>query len=685
MICSTCRSQNAENARFCNNCGATLIVSGETETLASAHDESRTLEVTPNDQLMGRVIDGRYRIEGLVGVGGMGSVYRATRVLIGDEVAIKILHTERVADPHAAERFRREAQASARLKHPNAVSIYDFGISSDGLQYLVMELIEGQSLREVMKQQGRLPAPFAAEITAQVCAALDEAHRQHIVHRDIKPDNIILNSTASGLRVKVLDFGIAKLRDDAASHLTQTGSVMGTPHYMSPEQCLGEELDARADIYSMGIVLYEMLCGRVPFSSPISTAVVVQHVNQPPPSLRSINVGISPQIEAAVLHALQKSREARPQTATAFAREVTTATGMVPVHHEDRWSGGIVQPLVSQVTDEERTVERRQRNVFEPQTVPKEMAPTIHLSHISGSTGSLPAARPTTGNGTVSVGILSQAAGHKYAIGGAALVLLTIIGLVSWRTLQGIQTPTNSNRASKTETDATNGPNWPPTGMAYVPGGTFMMGSNQGDLDSRPAHSVTVKPFFIDKYEVTRADYAKFVRETNRRQPLGWLENGTFPPRTERWPVTGVSWDDAIDYAKWAGKRLPTEQEWEFAARGSDGRLYPWGTEWKKEAANAGTTTHGRVGDVGEHSEGASPFGAFDMVGNAWEWTASDWVPYPRGRLQYPPQGDEKVIRGGSWQSSSQYATTVYRSGIARSGDKSGYESTGFRCVKDLQ
>jgi serine/threonine-protein kinase len=211
-----------------------------------------------------------------------------------------------------------------------------------------MELLEGLSLRQIIKHEGPLPPSVTAEITTQVCAALDEAHRCHIVHRDIKPDNIIINSTIAGLRVKVLDFGIAKLRDDVASHLTQTGSVMGTPHYMSPEQCLGEELDSRADIYSMGIVLYEMLCGRVPFNSPVSTAVVVQHVNQPPQSLRTINPGISAQVEAVVFHALEKRRDARPPTAGALAQELTAAvhSTSVPAPGHATWPqmSGSLQP-----------------------------------------------------------------------------------------------------------------------------------------------------------------------------------------------------------------------------------------------------------------------------------------------------------------------------------------------------
>lgn len=384
MICQTCNATNADAARFCSDCGAELgrstpsghaanqVSTNESESLSGSpsptfeHDEITKVrpsagaqpaaaaptkendedEVTrvrsavspsytpivserptpsANDAVIGRTIEGKYRIDSKLGAGGMGAVYSAHRLLIGDEVAIKILHPEHVSEPQATERFRREAQAAARLKHPNAVSIYDFGVTSDGLVYLVMELVEGQSLRQIIKQQGPLTQSAAAEVINQVCAALDEAHRQQIVHRDLKPDNIIVNPMVTGLRVKVLDFGIAKLRDMAASNLTQTGSVMGTPHYMSPEQCLGEELDSRSDIYSLGIVLYEMLAGVVPFNSPTSTAVVVQHVNQAPPSLRTINLSISPAVEAVVLHALAKKREERPQTAGMLAQELNAA------------------------------------------------------------------------------------------------------------------------------------------------------------------------------------------------------------------------------------------------------------------------------------------------------------------------------------------------------------------------
>lgn len=329
MNCLNCRKPNDDQARFCYDCGTVLPPSFEdtvspAPTVASPSGGNQ-LKGGRVDPLIGRTLDNRYRIDRKLGKGGMSTVYVATRLQIGDVVAIKILELGETPDQHSAERFRREAQATARLKHPNAVSIYDFGITPEGLHYLVMELVEGQDLRAIIKQQGPLSPSMTLEIVTQVCAALEESHRQNIIHRDVKPDNIIVNNVANRLRVKVLDFGVAKLCDLAVTHITQAGSVMGTPHYMSPEQCMGEEIDSRSDIYSLGVVLYEMMCGVVPFNAPSTTAVVMQHVNQPPPPPRSRNISITPALESVILHALEKRRETRPQTAGMLAQELTAA------------------------------------------------------------------------------------------------------------------------------------------------------------------------------------------------------------------------------------------------------------------------------------------------------------------------------------------------------------------------
>lgn len=224
-----------------------------------------------------------------------------------------------------------------------------------------------------------------------------------------------------------------------------------------------------------------------------------------------------------------------------------------------------------------------------------------------------------------------------------------------------------------------------PEGMVYVPGGEFMMGRDEkdgGDEYERPAHKVPVKPFFMDQYDVTNEDYAKFVKATGHRVPSNWL-NGDYAAGASHRPVTGVTWDDATAYAKWAGKRLPTEEEWEFAARGTDGRLYPWGNDWSAGLANADGASNGTV-DVGTY-KGASPFGAYDMVGNAWQWTASKLTTYPGGSIPGQIAGTNlRVIRGGTYASTASQATATYRRGWPATG-ADNYNNTGFRCVEDVK
>jgi formylglycine-generating enzyme required for sulfatase activity len=225
----------------------------------------------------------------------------------------------------------------------------------------------------------------------------------------------------------------------------------------------------------------------------------------------------------------------------------------------------------------------------------------------------------------------------------------------------------------------------PPDGMVYIKGGTFKMGGdsqefNDGNFTS-PPHEVTVRPFFMDVYEVTCEEYKKFIDATGYEPPKNWYGK-EFPKGTAKFPVTNVTWDAANAYAKWAGKRLPTEAEWEFAARGTDGRLYTWGNVWQENQANANKINN-RMVEVGTYKS-ASPFGIFDLIGNAWEWTATNLEPYPNGTMpKVKPNVDYKIIRGGSWESTSKSATTTRR-GFYGARDEDSYANTSFRCVKDV-
>jgi serine/threonine-protein kinase len=221
-----------------------------------------------------------------------------------------------------------------------------------------------------------------------------------------------------------------------------------------------------------------------------------------------------------------------------------------------------------------------------------------------------------------------------------------------------------------------------PDGMVFVPGGTFKMGRNDGDELERPAHIVEVKPFFIDRNEVTNEEYQRFISATKRRAPAHWV-GGKVPDGQMKLPVVNVSWGDANAYARWAKKRLPGEAEWEFAARGTDARVYPWGNEWKPDYANAGQGRKGRILEAGSYAPGASPFGALDMCGNVWEWTASDFKDYPGSKIPSAFVGAGlKVIRGGAYDATPKNSTTTYRGAVSPDG---AYDKTGFRCVRNAK
>ncbi|MBA3455046.1 MAG: serine/threonine protein kinase [Deltaproteobacteria bacterium] len=272
-----------------------------------------------DDARIGLVVDGRYRVEDRIAAGGMGVVYRAVRLGLDKPVAIKFLHRSQASVPHQRERFNREAAAMSRLSHPNLVSIIDYG-DVDGAPYLVMEYQHGESLRRVL-ERGSLPIERVISIARQILAGLGSAHVSGVVHRDLKPDNVLLLSSADDI-VKILDFGVAKLieGDGSPSEMSvMARTILGTAAYMSPEQARGQAIDPRADLYAVGIMLYEMVVGRRPFEAERDLAVLRMQVEDPPLRPRNIAPEISPELEVVMLRALEKKRTERWETAEAFS------------------------------------------------------------------------------------------------------------------------------------------------------------------------------------------------------------------------------------------------------------------------------------------------------------------------------------------------------------------------------
>jgi serine/threonine-protein kinase len=694
-------------------------------------------------------LDARYSLERRLGQGGMGVVFQARHIFLKTRHAIKVIIPDLVGnDPNLATRFRQEALAAAAIRHQNIIAVTDFGVVRGNMPFLVMEFIEGRSLQDILAVEGAMSPQRAWEFISAIAAGVGAAHRQGIVHRDLKPLNIMVQDNVSIAEgVKILDFGLAKIKSGellGSFVQAQTSGLMGSPFYMAPEQWSDEEPDARADIYSLGVILYQMLSGEVPFKGSSIPSIMKKHLTLPPPSFQSMGIAVPPPIEAVVRHALEKEVSARIDSIPAFLRDLHAAVNAAPaVASAQRetvamdfnktvasitqppmtpapdLSATAAQPPIAQETNfgvslnslasVNREEEERDRKEREQQEKLERMAMQAkeledRLDRLSGSMP--PAMDPETthvqGSATnaqwVSTGPPAVGPGKPMIvdfspkrkalpslllIGGAVMVLvLAGVGIGAYFMLRpgvivdGPQ-PTPSPAASpgkKVE-------------LAAIEGGTFEMGRNTGPPQETPAHTVTVQPFLMDTTEVTNTEYADFVRETNHTPPSHWA--GNKPPfGQELWPVVNVSLDDATAFAAWRSKRdgvayrLPTEEEWEYAARnGAQGDLYPWGPRWQDGAAILKDAT---PFPVGSRPSGKNKWGVVDLIGNVWELTSSKVSVYPGNQREIPKSYQDWItIRGAGYISDPANAeapvTSCLRDFVPPSTKKT---LLGFRLVR---
>jgi serine/threonine protein kinase len=793
---------------------------------------NRTDIVTPIPA--GQILADRYEILSHLGTGGMATVYKARDLLADQLIAIKVVLPVVSREVRLREKLKQELLVARKLTHPNIVRIYDIG-EHQGLLFISMELIEGLTVDEILRERKRFSVEEFLALFDQFTSALSYIHSQQVLHRDIKPQNLMYDSDWN---LKVMDFGIA--RDMASVPATQS-TRMGTPAYMSPELLKGAPLTPTSDIYSAGIMFFELLTGARPFRK----GSLHERMNKRLPRLSKIIRDIPPDLDQMVYRCLQFRSEDRfqsvdeliaaisprhnsvvPSTGTLsdlLQTDPPALTDVLPLFvrivrqlaavHGDKscrpiltpqnifWSPEDVQIKTSPAAqaqhtraidskytsfegfDESALTGAQQvqsdiyilgfiyyeillgRKLFEAQfgdfdqrdsgfrwlswhCDPAKAAislkevlrecPSKLSDTIQSMMQKVPGAKPDLATVEASLEtVLKELSRQDNAaadtvrlkrrrswtttrqrlaatgrlvkkvmlISAATVILIGILTAGGWLLRRVWQLasspaaspdvlPTTSARPATTPQPQTALPQTVDSGtglMVLVPEAEFQMGNDDGPVNAdsnyeseAPRHSVRLPAFYIDKYEVTNRFYKEFCDSTGRKYPQNPTWDSSYFEKPD-YPVMNVSWYDAQAYAQWAGKRLPTEAEWEFSARGTNGNLFPWGQDFQEGAANIAGSADGYkyTAPVGSVTLDASPFGVMDMAGNVAEWVENLYTLYPGnpGRLPSNEQG-QRVVRGSGMAFGPESARLTSRMPRAPTGRWIGI---GFRCSVDVQ
>ncbi len=543
---------------------------------------------------------GKYELEEFLG-GGMSHVYRARDTVIGRTVAVKILTDAGCQDAEAKARFLAEARMAGNIAHDNVLSIYDFGEDEHHRPFMVMEFLRGEDLRHAIKNGHTGDLKVKIKIALQIARALEYIHTQKIIHRDIKPENVHVN--AAGV-VKLMDFGIAKTEGLA---MTRAGYVLGTPYYMAPEQVMGQDVTDQVDVYSFGVLMFELMTGDKPIGGDSVERIFYSILNEPLNLDPMRQAGAPQAVIDLVARCTAKNPAERPQ-------------GFAPVCAE--------LEKVLAVQDAPTTV------IQSPVAPPKPPRPVWLLPVILLVAAAL-------------------AAGLYFAMPKTKVVVVEKKGPELPKTLT-----------------------MPSGDMVLVPPGPFQFGENKD--------KVTQSAYYIDKTEVTNKAYEAFCKEKGYKLPKD------FPTNKPEDPVVNVSIVDAKSFATWAGKRLPTAREWEKAARGPDGLMFPWGNNPDESRANLGHEDVDHPAPATAFPAGASPYGALNMVGNVWELVEELVNPEQKTvdrfqkELGYVARENELwyTTRGGAfnfpWAEFKIWDVAPLPAGWKQ-------PNIGFRCVKDAQ